>query len=585
MEEQDKSIQDYLAILSRRKASILITGLVVFLIGLVAAMVWPPTYRSAATILIKEQEIPTELVRSTVTSFASQRIETIKQRVMTRPNLMEIINKYDLYVKERKRKTTEEVLEIMREDIALRMISADVMDPRTGRPGVATIAFTLSYDGSSPGATQKVAGELSSLFLAENLKTRKEKAAETYSFLSDETTKLELKITETERQLAEFKQMHADSLPAMAAMNMSMLSRAENDLVLLEAELRSREERKFYLQSQLAQINPLTNMRSATGQAILDPVSRLKSLESEYASLSARYSDQHPDIVKIKREIAGLKVQTGQSTSSQELAKKLTEKRSEHAALVEKYSQSHPDVLSLQAEIDSIEKSLDGAAQTPETQVMSMQPDNPAYITVQTQLQTVESEIKSLAQRKGKVEEKLSHLQEQISKSPQVEKEYQVLMREHQSAVSRYQDIKARQMEAEIGQQLEKESKGESFVLIDPAQFPERPVKPNRLAIIFLAFIFSIASGIGVAILKETFDNSIRGVNGVTKLLTAAPLAVVPVIYNTYDLRRKQRINRLVVGSVLGSILLVVLAVHFFWTPLDVLWFRGLRKAENVIGV
>ena len=187
--------------------------------------------------------------------------------------------------------------------------------------------------------------------------------------------------------------------------------------------------------------------------------------------------------------------------------------------------------------------------------------------------------------RKIRLNEKLMELEERIARSPQVEKLYLELSREYQSSLLRFRDIKARQMDAEIGQQMEKESKGESFILIDPAQYPERPVKPNRMAIIFLAFFFSIAIGLGVAILKEAMDSSIRGVAGINKLLTAVPLAVIPVIYNTYDLRKKQRINRLVLGSLFGSVVTVVLIIHFFWTPLDVLWFRGIRKAENVMGV
>jgi len=585
MENQEKSIQDYLAILSRRKAAIIVTGLMVFILGLVTALVWPPTYRSSATILIKEQDIPSELVRSTVTSFAAQRIQTISQRVMTRPNLMEIIEKYNLYVKDRKRKTTEEVLEEMREDIGLNMISADVMDPRTGRPGVATIAFTLSYEGNNPGSTQKVAGELTSLFLAENIKTRKEKASETFVFLTDETSKLEEKIAESEKKLAEFKEQYSESLPEMSAMNLTMLNRAETDLVNIEAELRAREERKFYLRSQLAQINPLTNMRSATGQSILDPVSRLKALESEYASLSAKYSAEHPDIVKILREIEGLKQQAKNTDSSDETAKLLTAKRSELGVLKNKYSPTHPDVVTLEKQIKELESELVAQPQNPEKGVMSLQPDNPAYISVQTQLQTVESEIKSISSRKIQLEKKVQDFEERIAKSPQVEKEYQVLTRQHQSSLARFQDIKARQMEAEIGQELENESKAESFVLIDPAQYPEQPVKPNRIAIVFLSFIFAIASGLGVAILKEAMDSSIRGVVGVSKMLTAAPLAVIPVIYNTYDLKRKKQINTAIITSVISSIVIVLLLIHFFWTPLDVLWFRGMRKAENVMGV
>jgi len=585
MEEQEKSIQDYLAIVSRRKAAIVLTSLIMFLIGLITALIWPPTYKSDATILIKEQEIPTELVRSTVTSFAAQRIQTISQSVMTRPNLMEIVEKYDLYVKERKRKTTEEVLVQMRKDIGLDMISAEVVDPRTGRPGVATIAFTLSYEGSSPASTQKVAGELTSLFLAENLKTRKDKAAETYTFLTDETEKLEQKIAESGIKLAEFKERNSLSLPDMSAMNLSMLNRTEGELESVSAELRALKERQFYLQSQLAQINPLTNMRSATGESILDPSSRLKALESEYASLSAKYSDKHPDIVKIKREISGLRDQTGQTLDTQEQAKKLSKKRSEYASIKKKYSENHPDVIRLQSEIESLEKSISLDSQRIESQVLKLNPDNPAYISVQTQIKTVETEIKSNTAKKVRLTNKLIDLEERISKSPQVEKEFMILAREQQNALKRFQDIKARQMEAEIGQQLEKESKGESFVLIDPAQFPEKPIKPNRIAIVFMSLIFSIAAGLGVAVLKEAMDGSIRGVLSVNKILTAAPLAVIPVIYNTYDLRKKQRINRMVFGFVVGSIVFVLLAIHFFLTPLDVLWFRGLRKAENVIGV
>ncbi len=585
MEEQEKNIQDYLAIVSRRKAAIITTALIVFLIGLITALVWPPTYRSSSTILIKEQEIPTELVRSTVTSYAAKRIQTISQSVMTRPNLMEIIEKYNLYVKERKHDTTEEVLDEMREDIALDMISAEVMDPRTGRPGVATIAFTLSYEGSGPDATQKVAGELTSLFLAENLKTRKDKAAETYSFLTDETKKLEEKIADTGKRLAEFKEKFPNSLPEMSSMNLSMLSRTETELASVDDDLRVLKERKFYLQSQLEQINPLTNMRSATGEPILDPSSRLKALESEYASLSAKYSEKHPDIVKIKREIKGLREQTGQGFDSQQQAKILTKKRSEYAAAKKKYSKDHPDVIKLKSEIKALEKTLAENPVSSEVKIMKLEPDNPAYISAQTQLKTVESEIKSNLLRKKRLDEKLLELEESISRSPQVEKEYMILTREQKDALMRYQDIKSRQMEAEIGQELEKESKGESFVLIDPAEYPEKPVKPNRILIVFLSLIFSVAAGLGVAILKEAMDSTVRGVSGVNKMLTAAPLAVIPLIYNTYDLRHKQRVNRIVVSAIIGSIVTVLLLIHFFWTPLDVLWFRGIRKAENVMDI
>ena len=543
MEEQEKTLQDYLAMISRRKVPMLITMALVFMLGVVIALMWPPTYRSEATILIKEQEVPVELVRSTVTSYAAQRIKTIRQRVMTRSNLMQIVEKYNLYEKDLKRKTREEVLQVMRDDIDLETIDADVVDPRSGRPTSVAIAFTLSYEGNDPGATQKVAGELTSLFLAENLKTRKEKANETYVFLTEEADKLAKSIADLEAELAEFKEQHASSLPELSNLNISMMDRIERELDQVEAELRAQQERRFYIESQLAQTNPLMMMRSATGQAILDPISRLKSLESEYASLRAKYADEHPDVLRIEREIQGLKEQTGGATDYVEKAKELSKNRSDLKALQKKYAPDHPDVVRLKKIVNLLEKELAEIGDLPEKKIVAQESDNPAYITLQTQLKSIDSEVTSIMSRKKTLKAKLADYENRISQAPQVERKYQVLKRDHENASRRYQDIRARQMEAEIGQELERESKGESFQLIDPAQFPEEPVKPNRLAIVFLSLVFSIACGIGYAVLAEAMDSSIRGVNGITAMLTEAPLAIIPAIYTASDYYKRKKVN------------------------------------------
>lgn len=585
MEEQEKTLQDYLAILSRRKFPMLVTMMAVFLLGVVVALVWPPTYRSSATILIQEQEIPVDLVRSTVTSYATQRIETIKQRVMTRSNLMQIVEKYNLYEKERKRKTTEEVLTTMREDIGVTMIDADVVDPRSGRPMSAVIAFTLSYEGQFPDATQKVAGELTSLYLAENLKNRKEKASETVVFLTDEAEKLSLSITDAETKLAEFKQKHSDSLPELAALNFSTLDRTERELDQIDSEARALEERRIFLESQLAQINPLSMMQASTGERILDPESRLKSLTAEYASLTAKYSEEHPDVVKIKREIEGLKQQTGNASSTAEKAGQLSTARTELATVQQKYSADHPDVVRLKKVVSELEKQLAGAERLPEQNAVIGKPDNPAYIQVQSQLDSVKNDINSARERKQKLKGKLAEYEARVAQAPQVERDYLALSREHENAARRYQDLKARQMEAQIGQELENESKGESFQLIDPAQFPEEPIKPNRVAITFLSLVFAVACGLGYALVAEALDGTIRGVKTISVMLTTAPLAVIPEIFIPSDYFRRKRFNKIAIGVMLGSFVAVVLTIHFFWSPLDVMWFRYTRRAGDIMGM
>src|SRR3974377_190102 len=143
MEQQQevKTIGDFVAIMKRRKLSLVLPAMTVFTVAAIVAFAWPPVYRSTSTILIEEQEIPREFVVGTITSFAEQRLQTINQRIMSTTRLLTVINQFNLYADLRSRLPTEEVIEKMRKDIKLSTISADVIDPKTGRPASATIAF------------------------------------------------------------------------------------------------------------------------------------------------------------------------------------------------------------------------------------------------------------------------------------------------------------------------------------------------------------------------------------------------------------------------------------------------------------
>jgi succinoglycan biosynthesis transport protein ExoP len=583
MEEQTKELKDYLDAFRRRRTSILIIAASIFVVSVLAALLWPPTYRSTATILIEEQEVPPDLVRSTITSFATQRIQTISQTVMTRANLMQIVEKYDLYHRKRQYQTTEDVLEGMRKDIDLEMINADVIDPRSGRPTPATIAFTLSYDGEGPGVTQKVASELTNLFLSENLKTRTEKATETYSFLSDEANKLKEHITGLETQLAAFKEKNAGRLPELANLNMQLRERTESDLRDVDNQLRSLDDRKFYLEGQLAQINPLTPTTDAEGQQILDPVTQLKMLRSQYISATAKYAPDHPDVVRLRREIEGLEKQTGAVNSSTEQAKMLADLRTQLAAAREKYSPDHPDVIRLTKAVAAQEEALK-QKQAPEIEVAKEKPDNPAYLTLQAQLESVKSQMQAYMAQRDQLKTKLGEYEKRLQQTPEVERKYLELTRDYDNSTRRYQELKAKQNEAQVGQELEKERKGERFSLIDPPQLPEQPVKPNRPVIIILGFLLSIASGVGYSVAAESVDTSVRGVRGVIAAVGTPPLSVIPYLQNSEDLARAEKTKRVIIAVFASGFLLILLLIHFFWTPLDVLWFRGLRKVDSVVG-
>jgi len=333
----------------------------------------------------------------------------------------------------------------------------------------------------------------------------------------------------------------------------------------------------------LAQINPMSPVVGEDGQTVQDPVTRLKMLRSKYINATAKYAPDYPDVVRLRRQIDALEKQTGVVNSSAEQAKELAKLRSELAAARQKYSPDHPDVIRLTKAVAAQEEALKQQV-PPESEAAKEKPDNPAYITLQAQLEGIKTQYESLISQRKSLNAKLAEYEKRLEQSPEVERNYSMLYRDYQSSVARYQDLKRKQNEAQMGQELEKERKGERFSLIDPPQLPEQPVKPNRPAIIILGFLLSIGTGVGFATVRESMDSSVRGARGVTAVLESAPLSVIPYLQNSDDLAQTIRTKRIVIAVFAGSLVVFLLLVHFFWTPLDVLWFKGLRKADDVIG-
>ncbi|MGD8884595.1 MAG: GNVR domain-containing protein [Gammaproteobacteria bacterium] len=576
-----KSLADYIDIARRRRKAFIITALVVAIASILIAFLIPPIYKSASTILIEQQEIPQDLVRSTVTSYADQRVQVISQRVMTRPNLLEIIKQFNLYEEDRKKEPIEVVIEQMRDDIDLSMISAEVVDPRSGRPTQATIAFKLSYLNESPELAQKVAAKLTSLYLNENLKNRTVMAAEAAGFLTDEADRLSQRVSYLEKELAEFKERNLGSLPELTEMNLQLMERAERELFEVDRQISSIKERKIYLNSEVAQISPNLAIYSETGERILNPVDRLKTLESRLVSLVAVYSEDHPDIVRARKEIKALKAELGQDGNkggsavmvSNDMETRLAKVNEELETLRQRYGPTHPDVKRVEKEIQSLKASIDNETAASNS-ALEKKPDNPAYIQLQAQLNAADAELGSLQEKRID----LTRYEDRITRSPQVEREFRMLRRDYENAWQKYQEVTAKQMEAQMAKELESERKGERFTLIDPAILPEEPVSPNRKAIIIMGFIMAMGCGIGIMMLKENMDTSIHGSRNLGSLIQVGPLASIPYIETANDKSSKYGKRAVAAVVLLGIGIGALAAVHYFKTPLDVLWYVALRR-------
>jgi len=580
VEEETKNLNDYLAILRRRRWQIIVTACLLLAITVIVAFTLPSVYRSDATILIEEQDIPEELVRSTVTGYADQRIQVISQRVMTRRGLTAIIEKYNLYQEERESLTMDEITAGMRDDISLEMVSADVIDPRSGRPQQATIAFKLAFDSSHPQVAQGVTNELVSLFLDENIRERREQAAETTTFFTGEAEKLSQQISELETQLAKFKKKHQGRLPEHTQLNLQLMERTEQQLRDTTRRMQMLDERIIFLSAELRTIQPDRIITDSRGIS-LEPSERLRALQTEYIGMKSAYSAQHPDLLRLEAELDALKEELGSSENLELLKQQLAEQRVLLQQTSKKYSINHPDVVKLENAVASLEASVKEAQITAMTQTET--PENPAYISMQAQLNAVRAELSSTKIEREETQKKLKEYEERLLATPEIERIYRNLARDYEGAVAKYQEIKTKQRAAQVSHELEIEQKAQRFTLIEPPILPLKPSKPNRLAILFLGFVFSIVGGISFAALREGMDRSIQGSAGIVRVLQQEPLGVIPYIENYADKRQKVNKLLLILTLVIVSIVSIALAIHNLWRPLDVLWFSMQNRITDML--
>jgi uncharacterized protein involved in exopolysaccharide biosynthesis len=577
MDDKKKDIKEYLDLFRRRKVQILVPMGVIFIVGVLAAFILPPVYRSTATILIEEQEVPPDLVRSTVTSYADQRIETIKHQVMTRSNLWKIVEQFGLYTGERRRKTTEEVLERFVNDIKIQVISAEVVDHRTGQQTHATIAFTLSYDGETPQLAQKVANELTSLFLSENLKSRERNAQETTVFLKSQAQRLSRHIQDLEKKISAFKERAKGALPELTQLNMQLLNQVDQELINVDSQVRALEEKKISLEGQLATLKPNTPIITTSGERILDREERLKALRAEYASSASYLSPQHPDVIKMKREIEALEKDVGEAGGTDDLSKQLIDARANLSVLLERDGEDHPDVIRTRKVIASLEKEIVQAKPASE-ETGSVKAENPAYILTQSQLSSAVHDLEAMKATRAEMKARAEGLANRLEKTPMIEQEYLDLARDRDNSVEKYREIRSKLVEAQVSEVLEVQRKGERFSLIDPPALPEKPEKPNRSAIGVLSLVLAAAGGIGFGAAAENLDHSVHTAQALGVISQVPPLSVIPYIPNSDDRRRSLRIKRRLIGGSVCLLIVSVITIHFLWFPLDVLWFVVLRK-------
>ena len=574
-EENTRSIGDYINVIRRRKRVLAITAATVMTIIILAAFLWPKTYRSQAIILIEQQDIPTDLVQTTITSYAQQRIEEIKQRIMTIGNIIGIVEEFELYTeRELERITRTEIAEDFRSAVSIKPISAEVVDPRSGRPSQAIIAFSLSFDGEVPSKVQKITNEITTLYLDENLKDRTAQTKSTSDFLTAESEVLSGQLEDLDEKIAYFKESNKGALPEQNQFNLSVVDRTELQINDLDFQIKELQKRKIQLEGDLTQISPSAPTMLSNGQMVLGEADRLKALQSQIRQYESVYHPEHPSLQRLRREINTLLDGGGGFDQHKEMTEQLRVERDVLAGLESKYTANHSEVLQSKRVISSLEASLSEGIQTD----AQLTPDNPAYLVLRSRLNATNEDIRNNSEKIKALREKVERYEGYLSRAPQIEKEYQYLLRDYQNTRMKYQEIRAKKMSADLAQNLESERKGERFTLIQPPELPIDPVSPNRTAMVFLAVILGLGAGLGVVIMLEAMSAAVFGAAEVTALTGIAPLAIIGYMETQEEEGHHNRKRILIVLGLLCIGLLAMLLFHLFVRPLDVTWYILLRK-------
>jgi uncharacterized protein involved in exopolysaccharide biosynthesis len=562
-EDEDISILEYWSIFRRRFNLFLLAAIVFFLAVFIYVLNIPATYRSEATILIEDHELPEDIVGATMTNYAYQQIQLISQRLFTIANIRSIVERFDIYQPMGAEGDVPDTLlaKRFRLDMELDMVSAEILD-RRGQTGEAAVAFTLAFNSPDPEMARKVTQELVALFLNENQRTSSMRSSEVSELLRTSVNDANEDLLESEAELAEFKAKNEGALPELHQLNLNVINRTEQQLSDLNLRLQELQQRKLQLSVQLSALSPSAPVTLASGETVMGDKDRMQALMVDYRRKSAIYQAGHPDLVRLEREIEILQRTVGGTETYALIQEQLRQERNNLRALRDRYSDDHPDIKSSEAAIRKLESQL--AATDPRDTTQVGVADNPAYILIKTQLQAVDLEVASQLQKRRELQASVAEYEALIKRAPQVEMQYEALLRTYNNAKAKHADLQAKLRAAEVAADMEQGITGQRFTLIEPPFLPIDPEPRYRLAMMFLGCLLAGAVGVGAIVVAELVDQSIRSPKVLSSIVGAPPLAVIPYLDNSADIAhaRNQRVL-LIAAFLAGAVLSIAYVIYF----------------------
>jgi polysaccharide chain length determinant protein (PEP-CTERM system associated) len=490
------TMDDYGAMLRRRLKIILIPTLLAPLVGFLVSYAFPAKYTSQALILVQQQQVPQGYVAPVVTEDLSQRVATLEQKALGADRLRPLIQKLTQQGVLRPGNVDEQIDEI-RGGVAIEPVEMVIVpspegkatnkqfQPPNSKPQVP--GFNLDYTASNPREAQAICAGIADIMLQENLRDREAAAQNTTDFLSRQVDDAKGNLNDLDSKLAAFKRQYMGQLPGDEDTNLKLLSGLNSQLDATTQTLSRAQQDKTYTETLLSQqLAAWQSSQSSSSPQTLQQ--QLALAQAQLITLQGRYTDDFPDVVKTKKQIADLQKQLDQINSA--------------------------------ANKSTLSNTQSNAADSPEIQQL------------RNQIHQYNDVIAQATRDQKSLQSQIKILQSRVALSPAIEEQYKQLTRDYDTAQKFYNDLLDKKSQSEMGVAMERDQQGEQMRLQIPADTPDSPSFPNRPLFAAGGLGGGLAIGLGLALLFELRDKSLRNESDVIAALDLPVLSQVPWVGN-----------------------------------------------------
>lgn len=515
-----------LDILRRRR----ILAVAVFTTVLAAAVSFarylPDLYKATAMVLV-ERSVSESFIRTAVSGELESRLHVIKQEILSRERLTDLVTRFNLYPEMRRRGSMEDVLNQMRLDVDVLPSSPEQVSGRT-----RTVSFTLSYTGGSRETVADVTNAIATFYVTQNDRMRSDEAVRTTQFLRQQLNEARGHLSQQEQAMRAYTARYIGEMPQQVGVNLATLERLNAELRMnADRQISTIEQREKLLDGlvvtgAIARSDGAATTADMLSNDVIERMKQIEQMKQELVNLEARFTSRHPDVVVLRERIANLERE-----------------------------------LDVQKERESVERRQREEAEKKAAAGVAPGDTIPPQTRRRT-LESLDAELERLTKEETSIRQSIGMYEQRLESTPERQQDYNLITRDYQAAKDLYDGLLKRYEEAEFAASVETDRQGERFRILEPALPPAGPAAPNRLRLMILGLLLALATAVVAVIGAEQLDTSFHSVDDLREFTGVPVLVTIPQI-GSAPVGRRIRMAFATVSVLAAIVLVATLSAYF----------------------